>query len=137
MTQPSETPEYSPDQLLRFHGVKLHHDADRLATIIVRHDVDFLLDTVNHVLYGTVFDEDGEMTAMSRDLVHYQEATGKLEHCRLQTAKQPGSSLYREIRSLLEDCISNCHAIGAIIHDHPTVAEPDPPQEDEEEGETC
>ena len=135
MTQHSGTPEYAPDQLMRFHGVKLHHDADRLAKIIVRNDVDYLLDAVNQVLYGTEFDEDGEMTAMSRDPVHYQEAETQLQQCRERTGRRLTSPLDREIRQLLEDCITSCQAIGVIIDDHPDLAEPDPPQE-EEQGET-
>ncbi len=130
MLQNGETTEYTPDQVMRYHGVRLHHQAHRLSQAMALGGLPFLQDSMNLVFSGIELDENADIQGMSRDRGHYRQTIKALEKDHLSIKRREHSLMSGMALQLVNRCILECMGVLDLMDNYPglTAAEDRPGQ---------
>ena len=117
--------EYSTGQLVRFHAVNLHHQAQTL--IHATHttpSLQVLLQPISTILDLFTLNTDATLTSMSKDPTRYQEAVQSLRHARATLPPIQNLIAKTLIRRTLVNCIYSCIAITSLLNEEQTPPDP-------------
>ena len=118
----SETSEYTPGQIMRYHALRIYYANHHLCQIMTVDQLDFLQDSINTVFQGIYLGPDADILYMNQDPTHYKEAIKSLQRTRRTIqAMPPDSPMTATASSLVTECLLRCKKILDIITDHPEL----------------
>ena len=111
--------EYSPDQLLRFHAVNLHHRTQALIKEThINPSLHILLPVIAAITSLLNFDDNLNLKAMSLDSDPYRDTIKDLQNARRNLPEIQNTNAKTLIRRILVNCIYSCIAITSLLEEN-------------------
>ena len=108
--------EYSPDQLVRFHAVNLHHRTQTLVKEThINPSLESLLPAITGITSILNFDDNLNLQGMSLDSDLYRQAIRELQEARRNLPEIQNTNAKALIRRVLVNCIYSCIAITSLL----------------------
>ena len=116
-----ETPEYTLRQMMRFHGINLHHYTSDIRKAALDKNLGIAQEAVQQLQSGLGVDSNGALTSMTGDRRHYLTTINVLKTARQAVIDAPPFSDRISLRQILTRCIYSCLVIIDTINKNPEV----------------